>query len=143
MATLRALGRFSSILNIFIKFHLDELIDELVHSGGDVSPELIKALLEAKKLECVSDKAAAQAVADDRKQWRRGRQRPRNDGGDSGSEYDDEDGDDSADNAARLGLDTEGWNFALTPIVSNRRCRSRRRFLVFPRLPRTRFLFYN
>ncbi|RZO96257.1 MAG: 2-polyprenylphenol 6-hydroxylase [Gammaproteobacteria bacterium] len=28
LATLRALGRFSSILNIFIKFHLDELIDE-------------------------------------------------------------------------------------------------------------------
>ena len=29
MATLRALKRFSSILNVFIKFHLDELIDEL------------------------------------------------------------------------------------------------------------------
>ena len=33
MATLRALRRFSSILNVFIKFHLDELIDELGSSN--------------------------------------------------------------------------------------------------------------
>ena len=29
MATIRALRRFSFVLNVFIKFHLDELINEL------------------------------------------------------------------------------------------------------------------
>ncbi len=33
MATIRALRRLSSILNVFIKFHLDELIDELGSSN--------------------------------------------------------------------------------------------------------------